>query len=165
MNTAWRKLSSAIPAVALLLLLNTTPSFAASSLHGTQAVNSRGMVYLVQAVKIGSLAKPAIRVFNTRAAAIAAIPQNNIILGTLWDNSPPGGDSLVIYGPNCDQYGVSDLQSWDDRTSSLDNSCTSVTLYSLPNYDGVGGTYGNGRTNYVGDIMNNQAESVKFFTI
>ena len=160
-----KKFLSAIPAVALLLLLNAAPSFAASSSHGTLPTSSQPKVYLVQAVKVGSSATPSVRVFNTRAEAIAAIPQNNIILGTLWDDSPPGGQNLVIYGPSCDRYGLGDLGAMDNKTSSLDNSCTSVTLYSQQNYQGVGGTYPNGRTNYVGSVMNDQAESVEFFTI
>jgi len=140
------------------------PSFAATPPGKAPASSSQGKVYLAQAVTIGSSAKPAIRVFNTRADALAAILQNNIILGTLYDNSPPGGDSLVVYGPSCNQVGVGDHGSMDNRTSSVDNSCTSVTLYSLQNYDGAGVTLPNGRTNYVGDPMNDRANSVKFFT-
>jgi hypothetical protein len=161
-KTGMRRFASALLAAAMLLLLNAAPSFAASSSHTTPAASSPPKVYLVQAVQAGSSATPQVRVFGTRAEAVAAVPQYSSILATLYDNSPPGGDSIVIYGTTCDNSFTSDLGSMDNRTSSLDDGCAGITLYSMQNEDGLGITYPNGRCNYVGDEMNNQAESVRF---
>lgn len=125
-----------------------------------------GKAYLIKATKLGSTEKftPVVQVFDTPEQARAAVPTSSIILGTLWDNAPPSGRSLTIYGPDCDYWGVTDLgaANFNDITSSLDNSCTGVTLYFDVNWAGPQQSYPNGRTNYVGDGMNDKASSVLF---
>ncbi len=102
--------------------------------------------------------------FDGLEQAKAAVPAGAAILGILYEHAPPGGRSLVIYGTNCNYQGVPDLRvyKFNDITSSLDNSCPTVTLYFDVNYGGPQQSYPNGRTNYVGNGMNDQASSVVF---
>ena len=107
---------------------------------------------------------PPLTCFESLEQAKAAVPADRTILGILYQHAPPGGRSLVIYGANCNNQGVPDLRDYNfnDITSSLDNSCPTVTLYFDINYGGPQQSYPNGRTDYVGDGMNDQASSVKF---
>lgn len=102
--------------------------------------------------------------FQSLEQAKAAVPADLTILGILYEHAPPSGRSLVIYGANCNNQGVPDLRDYNfnDITSSLDNSCPTVTLYFDINYGGPQQPYPSGRTNYVGDGMNDQASSVIF---
>lgn len=107
---------------------------------------------------------PPLTCFESLEQAKAAVPADRAILGILYEHAPPGGRSLVIYGANCNNQGVPDLRDYNfnDITSSLDNSCPTVTLYFDINYGGPQQSYPNGRTSYVGDGMNDQASSVIF---
>ncbi|MDQ2807278.1 MAG: hypothetical protein M3Z04_10275 [Chloroflexota bacterium] len=136
----------------------------------TPAPSKNGPFGIAQAMPISVLngaAAATIRWFDTQDQALAAIHSsapNSIILGTLWENAPPSGRSLTIYGADCNNLGVPNLGSsaFDNITSALDNSCGSATLYFNTNYGGPQQTYGNGRTSNVGSGMNDQASSVFF---
>jgi len=107
---------------------------------------------------------PPLTCFESLEQAKAAVPADRTILGILYQHAYAGGRSLVIYGANCNNQGVPDLRDYNfnDITSSLDNSCPTVTLYFDIDYGEPQQSYLNGRTDYVGDGMNDQASSVMF---
>lgn len=155
------------PLLALLLIGFLILCSAFTTVQSTKAGQSvsRGVI-LVQAVPSSELhsAHSLIRVFATMQQARASIPANTIILGTLWSDANLQGRDLVVYGPSCSNYGLSNLVNYNfnDITSSLLDGCHSVTLYFNTGYSGPQQTYGNGRINYVGNAMNDQASSVLF---
>ncbi len=135
----------------------------------TPAPSKNGPFGIAQTVPLSAVkgAAAAIRWFDTQEQALAAIHSsapNSIIEATLWENAPPSGGSLTLYGADCNNNGVLNLGSYsfDNITSALDNSCGSATLYFNTNYGGPQQTYGNGRTSNVGSGMNDQASSVFF---
>ncbi len=126
-----------------------------------------GLLRAVSSLETGAAPAPAARWFDTQEQALAALKTlapNSIVLGVLYENAPPGGRALTIYGPDCNNQGVSNLggYNFDNITSSLDNSCGTATLYSDPNYGEAQQSYPNGRTANVGTAMNDQASSVNF---
>ncbi len=136
--------------------------------RGTPGVPVAGPACLAAAIPQETLLatqSPPLTCFESLEQAKAAVPADlTIILGILYQHSHGGGNSLVIYGANCNNQGVPDLRDYNfnDITSSLDNSCPTVTLYFDINYGAPEQSYSNGRTDYVGDGMNDQASSVKF---
>lgn len=122
---------------------------------------------VIEAAPLGVAQRPApMRCFSSQLAVDGAIAPTSIALGKLYDytNASTSGRWITITGGSCSNYGVPDLRtySFNDLTSSLGNGCGHVTLYTALNYTGTSQTYGSGRTNYVGDAMNNQATAVVF---
>lgn len=120
---------------------------------------------IVEAVPADTERKPApMRCYASQTAAEGSVPATSVTLGKLYDYTNGGGTSITITGSSCNNYGVSDLRAYgfNDLTTSLDNYCGHISLYTALNYTGSSQTYGNGRTNYVGDAMNNQTTSLVF---
>jgi len=132
---------------------------------GADNVVKPGQVRLIKALnkaQISAKATPEVKVFDSVAQAKAAIPQSNIVIFILYVNQNGTGNTDVAYAPDCNGWGAPNLSTYgnfDNQTSSLDNSCNNVTLYFDNNYSGPQQSYGNGRTNYVGDSMNDQTSS------
>lgn len=136
----------------------------------TPAPAKNGPFGLVKSVPLNELSTapaPAVLWYDTQEEVLAALKRmapDSIIEGVLWEHAPPSGRSLTIYGTDCNNNGVANLgtYSFDNITSSLDNSCGTITLYFNTNYGGPQQSFGNGRTSNVGSGMNDQASSVFF---
>lgn len=161
-------IASALVGTLILCSAFTTPQAGSQSAMAKQSAS--GGVIVIQAVPLNELhsVHPMMQVFATMQQARAALPANTIILGTLFADANLGGRSLIIRGSSCNNIGVSNLNlatiNFNDITSSLVNSCTSVDLFFNAGFKGTSRCYGNGVTNFVGSVMNDQASSVAFET-
>lgn len=127
-----------------------------------------GLVKTVPLNELSTAPAPTVLWYDTQEdalAALKAIAPDSIIEGVLWEHAPPSGWSLTLYGADCNNNGAPNLGgslNFDNITSSLDNSCGSITLHADPNYLGAQQSYPSGRTSNVGPIINDQASSVFF---
>ncbi|MGH2510180.1 MAG: hypothetical protein ACRDHZ_22610 [Ktedonobacteraceae bacterium] len=159
-------IASALIGTLILCCAFTTVQAGSQSAMAKQS--GSGGVIVIQAVPLNELhsVHPMMQVFATMQQARAALPANTIVLGTLFADAGFKGRDLVMTGSSCNNEGVSNLNlstiNFNDITSSLINSCTSVTLFFDAGFKGAQQTYGNGKTSFVGSSMNDQASSVLF---
>ncbi len=108
--------------------------------HGTPGPSTAGPVTLVNAVRSSAAAAPQIRTFPSMAAARAAIPAGSILLGVLYERTPPGGRALAIYGPDCNEAGIPDLSvaHFDKTPAAIDTICPGAMLYEAKDWQDIG---------------------------
>lgn len=110
--------------------------------------------------------------FNARVDALAAAPAAQIVVVILYDDQDQSGDSFAIWkATGCDgdtttkDHDVASLTpyGWDDSVESLHSysQCHTV-LYANDNWTGAR-TGKIGTSNYVGDIMSDEANSLEFY--
>jgi hypothetical protein len=110
--------------------------------------------------------------FNARVDALAAMPRTQIVVAILYEDQDLSGSSFAIWkGTGCDgnintmDHNVASLSpfGWSDTVTSLHSysNCHTV-LYENDNWTGAR-TGKIGITNYVGDAMDDRANSVEFY--